>query len=260
MNVAVFTKPWKMPLAELGPFVRDLGLDAIELPVRPGYPVEPDRICEGLPGAARVLAESGVSIVSVASEVDEAVIAACGDAGVPIIRICVGIPAEQDYLTAVADVQRRWDAFVPQLDRHGVKIGVQNHCDRCITHAMHLHHAVGKYDPKHVGAVWDAAHNALQGEDPELALDVVASHLCMVNLKNAFWRRTSGPEAEHVTWASYWTTGAQGLADWPRVIGALHRRGIDVPICLSAEYSDESSVERLLRQDVAYVRGLIDAG
>ncbi len=51
---SVFTKPWKtMELARLGAFVSGLGFDGIELPVRPGYQVEPETAVT-LPKAARV--------------------------------------------------------------------------------------------------------------------------------------------------------------------------------------------------------------
>jgi sugar phosphate isomerase/epimerase len=45
---SVFTKPWRdKPLAELGAFVRSLGFDGIELPVRTGYQAPPERVAGG---------------------------------------------------------------------------------------------------------------------------------------------------------------------------------------------------------------------
>ena len=79
---------------------------------------------------------------------------------------------------------------------------------------MGMYHLVKDYDPRHVAAVWDPAHNALEGMNSDSALDVLAAHLCVVNLKNAYWRRVSGPEAEIAEWKIYWTSGAQGRASW----------------------------------------------
>ena len=251
---SVFTKPWKMPVPGLGKFVHDMGFDGIELPVRPGYQVEPEKV-KDLPGVARQLAEFGVEITSVAGPTDEATMAACAEAGVPVIRICVSIEQE-GYMASEARLQREYDALVPLLDRYGVTLGIQNHCDRCICNAMGMRHLMEKYDPRHIGAVWDAAHNALNGEDPEMAIDIVWSHLCMVNLKNAFWRRTTGPEAEDVQWRPYWTTGRQGLASWPRVAEELKRRDFQGVLCLTAEYSDEHAVNRLIVEDMAFAKSL----
>ena len=88
---------------------------------------------------------------------------------------------------------------------------------------------------------------------------IVWEHLGMVNLKNAFWRRVSGPEAEDVAWRPYWTSGRQGLASWPRVAAELNRRGYRGTVCLTAEYSDEAAVERLVAADLAYARELFGA-
>ena len=252
---SVFTKPWRMPIPELGAYIRELGFDGIELPVRPGYQVEPENVQE-LPKAARQLAEHGVAIESVAGPADEATIAACAEAGVPIIRTMARI-GEDGYLASVARIQAEYDALVPLLDKHGVRIGVQNHCDRFVCNAMGLRHMIERYDPRHICAVWDAAHNALNGEDPEMALDIVWSHLAMVNLKNAIWQRTNGPEAEHAQWKHYWTSGRHGLASWPRVAAELKRRGYRGPICLTAEYSTDE-VDRLIREDITYAKGLFD--
>ena len=112
---SVFTKPWKIPIPELGAYVRSLGFEGIELPVRPGYPVEPENVAE-LARAARQLAEHGVTIESVAGPTDEATIAACAEAGVPIIRTMVRI-GDEGYLATVACVQDEYDALVPLLGK-----------------------------------------------------------------------------------------------------------------------------------------------
>jgi len=255
ITFSVFTKPWKMPLPELGEHVAGLGFDAIELPVRPGYQVEPENVARGLPEAARILARSGVRIASVAGPTDEATVLACAEAGVPIIRTMARVgPA--GYLASVAALQAEYTALLPALERTGVVIGVQNHCDRFVTNAVGLLDLLAPFEPRHVAAVWDAAHEALNGMDPDMALEVVWPHLCMVNLKNAFWQRTTGPEAEVATWRHYWTSGRQGLASWPRVIAELRRRGYSGTICLPAEYTDEEAVDRLIVEDLAFARGL----
>jgi sugar phosphate isomerase/epimerase len=254
---AVFTKPWKtMPVPELARFVKGLGFDAVELPVRPGCQVAPDDVSQGLPRAAKEFGKHGVRIASIAGPTDEVTMAACAEAGVPIIRVCVRFGSEP-YLAGEANLQRQYDELAPLLDKYGVTLGIQNHCGRAdVCNAMGLRHLIEKYDRKHIAAVWDAGHGGLCGEEPEAALDIVWSHLRMVNLKNAFWRRTTGPEAEWVQWRPYWTTGRQGLSPWPRVAAELKRRSYEGVVCLTAEYEDEHSVNRLIAEDIAFARSL----
>jgi sugar phosphate isomerase/epimerase len=256
---SVFTKPWReMSAAELAEHVHNLGFDGVEFPVRPGYQVEPENVRQGLPELARRMAEWDVQIYSVAGPTDEATIAACAEAGVPTIRICVTMSA--DYMADEAQLRREYDALVPLLDKYGVRLGIQNHNGRNIANAMACRHLVEGYDPRHLGIVWDAAHEALAGTEPELALDIAWSHLCLVNLKNGLWQRTNGPEAEVAEWRTYWTGGRYGLASWPRVAAELQRRGYEGVVCLTAEYSDHDAVNRLIAEDIAFARSLFDCG
>ena len=252
---SVFTKPWRAPLPELGRMVSGWGFAGVELPVRPGYQVLPENVGRDLPAAVRQLAGFGVKIFSVAGLTDEATIAACAECGVPVIRICVNI-GKDGYLAGEARLQREFDTVVPLLEKYGVTLGIQNHYGDSVCNAMGLRHLVERYDPRHVAIVWDAAHNALQGEEPEFALDIVWSHLRMVNLKNAFWQRVNGPEAETAQWRPWWTLGRHGLASWSRVAAELRRRAYTGVVCLTAEYSDEPAVDRLIAQDIVFAREL----
>lgn len=259
ITYSVFTKPWKMPVPELARFVRRLGFDGVEFPVRPGYQVEPGTIGRDLPTAARQFADEGVRILSVAGNTDVPTIAACAEAGVPVLRTMARVPGSS-YTAEVAALQREYEALVPALQEHRVTLGVQNHCGRFVPDALGLRELLRPFDRQHVAAVWDAAHEALQGGEMDHALDVIWPHLCMVNLKNAFWQRTNGPEAEYARWRHYWTSGRHGLCSWPRVVSLLVERGYSGVVCLTAEYSDQDAVDRLIAEDLAFARSLFAGG
>jgi len=259
VTFTVFTKPWKMPLGDLGRFVKGLGFDGVELPVRPGFQVSPETVVRDLPAAARVLADSGLCIASIAGPTDEPTLAACAEAGVPVIRVCETIDAD-GYLASEARLLAKYERLVPLLEKHGVTLGIQNHCDRCVPHALAVWRLVERFDPRHVAAVLDPAHCALDGEEEEMAIDIVWSHLAMVNLKNAVWRRTSPPGAPVAEWQKEWVPGREGLCSWPVVVTELKARGYSGPVCLTAEYCDEASVDRLIAQDIAFAKELFAAG
>lgn len=259
---SVFTKPWPLPIPELGAKVAALGFDGIELPVRPNFPVNPDNMATELPNAIRLLREEfGVRIESIAGPTTPEAIAICGEAGVPMIRICPNLAKDEAYTDGEARFRQEWEALVPHLDRAGVTLGIQNHAGRCVpVNALGLARLLTDFDPRHVAAVWDCAHEALEGTAPEMALDVIPpASLRMVNFKNAFKVRTAGPEAADVNWKLWWTSGRQGFASWPRVAADLKRRGWTGVICLTAEYSDHDSVDRLIAEDIAYAKQLLAA-
>jgi sugar phosphate isomerase/epimerase len=256
-TLTVFCKPWKFALPELASHIAALGFDGVELPVRPGYPVTPDNVDTELLEAVRILADHGLKIASIAGTTEEKTLAACAAAQIPLVRICVGMRPGEGYLEGERRLHTEFDRLVPLLDRNGVTLGIQNHCgNRDVCNAMGLRHLIERFDPRYVAAVWDAGHNGLEGEAPESALDIVWSHLAMVNLKSAYWRRReiqSGPVAE---WDAYWTTGRDGRANWPRVVAELRRRQYTGPVCLTAEYTEEDAVDRLIAEDIGFVRSL----
>jgi sugar phosphate isomerase/epimerase len=187
---------------------------------------------------------------------DERLYAASVEAGVRMNRVIFG-RNNLPYWEAEAKAQRQLDAALPLCEKYSFQIGVQNHYGASVPmNSMGLHHLLKDYDPRYVGAIWDPAHNALQGEDPDTGLDMVQSHLCVVNLKNAYWRRVSGPEAETADWQVYWTSGRQGRASWPAVAAKLKAMNYEGPICFSAEYTAEHEVDRLIVEDLAYARSL----
>lgn len=257
VTYSVFTKPWRtLAVSRLAKHVRALGFEGVELPVRPGFQVEPEQVERDLPRAARVFRSEGTPILSVAGPADERTIAACARADVPVLRVMAPIGPDERYDQAEERLHGEYERLLPMLVAHGVRLGIQNHCGRYVPNALGLRAILWQLDPRFVGAVWDAAHEALVGMPPELALDVIWPHLCMVNLKSGYWRRISGPEAEVASWGHYWTDGRHGLADWPRVICELKRRAYTGVICLTAEYSDGDAVDRLISRDLSFVRAL----
>jgi len=260
-NVAVFVKPWKaLSLPQLGAHVRTLGFGWIELPVRPGFACQPATIERDLPAAVQILGDFGVQILNITAALpltDERLYAACAMAGIGMNRVMFGTDGKR-YWEAEAAARRQLDAALPLCEQYQIRLGIQNHYAKFVgVNEMGLFHLVKDYNPQHVGIIWDAAHNALEGMEPELALDVVESHLCCVNLKNAFWQRVNGPEAEVAEWKVYWTTGQHGRASWPRVVAKLREIEYTGPICLTAEYSDEHAVDRLLAQDLTFANSLL---
>jgi sugar phosphate isomerase/epimerase len=257
VNLAVFTKPWpEDSVADLAQRVAALGFDSAEVPVRPGFQVEVATAEKELLNLVSVFADHGLTVASVATVLEERAFAACANAGIGLIRVMAPI-TRAEYLRSEEEVRTRLVNAVPLCERYGVKIGVQQHYGDNVCDATGLRLLLEGVDNRWVGAIWDAAHDALAGLEPENGLDLVWDRLLMVNLKNAYYRRVNGPEALEAEWARHFTLGRHGLASWPRVLAELKRRKYSGTLCLTAEYHDEGDVDRLCREDVQYVNGLM---
>lgn len=267
--LTVFTKPWTGPLEELADKIAALGLDGVELPIRPGYQVQPEDVATALPRARKVLESRGLGIRSAAAPLEPTVIAACGDAGIPIVRSMVGIELDRGgYAETIAEHRRLWDSLIPTLDAAGVTIGIQNHSGNCVGSAIGLHHLVEPYDPRHVCAILDMAHAAIAGEPTELAVDLLWPRMRgLLNFKAAFRMRVNGPEEAEAEYRTHWTTAAHAAYSWRGLVDEVLVRGFTGTFCLPAEYSDpEGAPQRMgdavlpyLRSDIAYLRSLLPA-
>lgn len=265
-KISVFTKAWHVPLEALCERLNGLGVDGAELPVRPGYQVEPEAAPEDLPKAARLFEAHGLSLPSVAGSLDDATVMACGDSGIPILRTLCWIDPERGFARTIEDYRRTLDRLLPVLERAQVTIGVQNHSGHFIGSAAGMLYLLENYEPWQVCAVLDMAHCAVAGEPVELAVDVLFDRLHgLVNFKSAYQRRINGPEAIEAEFEIAWTTCHHAAYSWKAFFEALTRRGFRGTICLPAEYSDlEGKPQRMgddvlpyLREDLAYLRTLM---
>lgn len=256
IEFSVFTKPWRtVPVDELAIRMKQIGFDGVEFPLREGYQLEPQHT-DKLPALTKRFADHGLKIFSIAGEPDERLFAACAESGIPLIRVMAPIDPQVGYTTALQTLQAKLAEYIPLCEKYGVKIGVQQHYGDFVPDANGLLHLLNGLDPRFVGAVWDAAHDALAGQQPEFGLDIVWERLFMVNFKNVFYRLQSGPEAERAEWARYFTSGPMGLASWPRATRYLNDRGYQGVVCLTAEYTHEVEIDRLIANDIMYARSL----
>ena len=255
---SVFTKPWKIqPIEKLAERLKQIGFDGIEFPLRDGYQVEPANAVRDLPAMTRRLSGLGIQVTSVASKLEEPIFQACALAGVPMIRIMANFSLANGYLAGETAIRHTLDEAVPWSLQYGVKIGIQHHYGTGVSNSMELQHLISGFDPRQVGAIWDAAHSALAGEDPEQGLQILWPWLCMVNLKNACYRQAGNAPGGETQWERYFTTGDQGLSSWRRVAATLTAMQYQGTICLTAEYSDEDLVDVLIARDIAYARLLL---
>jgi len=254
---SVFSKPYKnLTMDELGVKIRDIGFTAIEYPLREGYQVDLGDAENGMAQLSQTLKKYGVVVSSVAAVTEEWAFAACAAASCNIIRIMASTDRNMRYLDWERSYIKYLEGIEPLARKYGVTVGIQNHFGYMVSSTMELKRIVEKFDPKYVAAIWDAGHSGLAGEMTEQVLDIIWDNLCLVNLKNAFYKRANGPEAPHAKYTPYFTLGCHGLADYVKIAAYLKSREYKGDICLTAEYSDEKLVDALAPVDLAYVKSL----
>ncbi|MCL2058134.1 MAG: sugar phosphate isomerase/epimerase [Oscillospiraceae bacterium] len=256
---SIFTKPYKdLSMDELGKKVVDMGFSAIEYPLRDGFQVKLDDAENGMAALAKTMGAYGVSVSSVAATTDEWAFAACQAAGCKILRIMARTDKNMRYLDWEKSYIKQLEGLEPLTRKYGVTLGIQNHCGPMLSGTMELKRVVEKFDPKAIAAIWDAGHSGLAGEDTKQALDIIWDNVCLINFKNAYYRRVNGPEAPYAKFHHHFTLGRHGFADYPKIAAYMIERGYEGDICLPAEYTDEALVDELAPIELAYVKSLFE--
>lgn len=243
---SVFTKPWSgLPGDELGKLVAGLGFTGAEIPVRDTAYVTPATAGAELPAFVEQLRAEGVDPISIASDLSESAFSACAKAGVPMIRIMAPIGPD-GYAASVRRIRQELEDAAALVQRYGVQVGVQAHHGRFVTSSLGILQLLDGLSSE-FKVVWDAAHDALAGDDPAITLELVRDRLGIVNLKNAKYLRTDDG------WKTWFGQADEGLSDWSAVFANL--TDYTGPICLTGQYSDPSlPVEDRLIADLATAR------
>lgn len=241
---SVFTKPWSaLPGDELGKLVAGLGFTGAEIPVRDTAYVTPATAEAELPKFVEQLRAEGVEPISIASDLSESAFAACAEAGVPMIRIMAPVGPD-GYAASVRRIREELEEAVTLVKQYGVQVGVQPHHGKFVTSSLGVLQLLDGL-PDAFKVVWDAAHDALAGDDPAITLELVKDRLGIVNLKNAKYVEADGG------WKTWFGQADEGLSNWDAVFRQLAAQSYDGPICLTGQYSDPSvPVEERLKKDL----------
>ncbi|MDR2484231.1 MAG: sugar phosphate isomerase/epimerase [Treponema sp.] len=254
---ATFTKPFtKESPEELGKLFAGLGLDGMEFCLRDGYQVIPGEAEKKLPLFVEQMKNYGIKVIGVAGPLEEAVFAGCRAAGIPHIRTLINLNLKLGFIGAVDEARKNLDPMVRLAEKYGVTIGIQNHFGPMINNSMELRYFLEGYPKNLVGAIWDSASSCLAGEEPEQALSMIADRLVMVNLKNAYYVRSSTYDNPDGKYDRVICSGRQGMARWPEIFSCLSASGYCGPMCLAHEYTDQNRLLDLLKEDLAYAGSL----
>jgi L-ribulose-5-phosphate 3-epimerase len=189
-------------LPDLGPgplarAVREAGFDGIELTVRPGGHVAPERVENDLPAAIAAIRAEGVEVPVIATAIVSAsdptarpILATAASLGVPLWR-----PGWLTYDGDVRDELRRAADTLAGLAEIGrearVAVAYQNHVGRFGAAVWDLERAMAGLDPRWAGVYYDVRHAVAEGTAGSwrAGAALVAERVKVVGVKDFYWER-----------------------------------------------------------------------
>ncbi|HZF37968.1 MAG TPA: TIM barrel protein, partial [Blastocatellia bacterium] len=180
--------------------VKKIGFGGIDLTVRPGGHVLPERAAENLPKAVAAIRAEGLSVPMITT----ALISASDPAAKPILSTAgkLSIPFFKPgyYKYSFADVrgelQKAMNEFRSLTEvskQSGVQCGFHNHEGYIGAQLWDVAQTIDQLDPKWVGYYFDIRHAVAEGGVAgwKVALNLVAPRIKMIAVKDSYWEKSS---------------------------------------------------------------------
>jgi len=223
----------------LGRAVKALGFGGVDLTVRPGGHVAPERAAADLAPFLGTLREEGLDVPMITT----GLLSASDPAALPILetagrnRVRYFKPGYYRY--AFVDVRQELEKAGADLRglaelgaRCGLQLGFHNHAGYLGGPVWDIARVMDGLDPRCAGYYFDVRHAVVEGGDGgwRAALNLVGPRLKMVAIKDFFWEKTAKG------WRQHDCPLGEGMVDWKEFFAALARTGFDGPVSLHLEY------------------------
>jgi sugar phosphate isomerase/epimerase len=243
------------PIPEVCRKFKAIGLDGLDLTVRPGGHIAPEDAPARLPAAVAAARDEGVRIAMLSTAIVEAdptsekLLATAGELGID--RVKLGYYRYTKFgtlLAAIDESRRKLESVSRMAARHGVLPCVHIHSGDTIPGSGAVAYLLLKgFDPKQLGAYVDPMHMTLEGGNDgwRQGLDLLAPWIAISSLKNAKWVETGRDEHGQQRFAPRKCPLADGVAripDYLATLAALNYHGL---YTLHSEYMDGGSWKQL---------------
>jgi len=255
----------------LGRAVKALGFAGVDLTVRPGGHVAPERAALDLAPFLRTLREEGLDVPMITT----GLLSASDPTALPILETAgrnqVRLFKPGYYRYAFVDVRQELEKAGADLRglaelgaRCGVQLGYHNHAGYLGGPVWDMARVMDGLDPRWAGYYFDVRHAVVEGGDGgwRAALNLASPRLKMVAIKDFFWEKTAKG------WRQHDCPLGEGMVPWREFFAMLAKAGFHGPVSLHLEYEIAGATEdakqantlAAAERDLAFLRaGLAEA-
>lgn len=246
----------------LGETLKQLGFAAVDLTVRPGGHVLPERAAEDLPRAVQTLRDQRVQVPMITTGLNTAsepaarpILSAAGKLGVPFFK--PGYYRYRDLRRIDERLRETREAMrgLVELGReHGVQAGFHNHSGDYVGAAMwDAWEVIRELSPRWAGFYFDPCHAVAEGGQGgwEIGFNLLAPRIKMVAVKDFYWEKSGGQ------WRMTMCPLGEGMVPWQKFFRELAASGFAGPISLHLEYDLPADPLPAIARDFAFLQARV---
>ncbi len=242
----------EMNWQQLAQAVKKLGFGGVDLTVRPGGHVLPERVAEDLPKAVAAVRAEGLSVPMITTGLTSAsdptakpILQAAGKLQIPFCK-----PGYWKY--QFVDVRRELEKFASEFrplvelaKQSGVQLGFHNHESNLGAPLWDVASVIDSLDAKTAGYYFDVRHAVVEGSGAgwKAAFNLIAPRLKMIAVKDFYWEKTSKG------WKIINCPLGQGMVDWKAYCKLLKQVNFQGPISLHLEYEIAGATKAALEEN-----------
>jgi sugar phosphate isomerase/epimerase len=260
-QLGAFTKSFQdMPIPDVCRAFQSIGLDGLDLTVRPKGHILPENAEQELPQACAAAKEAGVKILFLTTMIDEPdknaerILATAREQGID--RVKIGYYRYKTFGTLAQQLKettKKIGKVAKLCQKYEVLPCVHVHSNAFIpSHGTQLYQLIQDYSPQEIGAYVDTLHMVKEGSGDgwRQGLDLLGPWIALCAVKNFAWERGDGRDKYgHQKWEAKTVPVADGISPIPQFVDALRKLGYKGTFSLHSEFKGRHSWKELSTQE-----------
>jgi sugar phosphate isomerase/epimerase len=268
LKVAIFSKHLQFVQGDaLAKAAADVGYDAVDITVRKGGHVEPERVAEDLPPLVRAIRARSLDVPMVTTDISdcdtaytEAILRTLQELGIRYYRWnTIRYDADRPLEKQIEEIRPRVAKLAALNARHHVCAMYHTHSGRNMVGASiwDLHILLKDLDPQAVGVNFDIGHATIEGGVGGWinSFNITGRYLRGIAVKDFVWAKNAKGE-----WAPQWCPLGEGMVHLDEFFAMVAATPFDGPLQLHFEYklpNEPEAVYTAMRRDVTKLRGYL---
>ena len=232
--------------------------------------IKENNILEDTLEARRACDEAGLEMwgISPALPLDKMeefydVVRAAGKVGVKMVRFgLIKFEPEKtgmDYPTHFEFMRQKLREAEPVLKENDVKLVIEMHHGTLTASASSAARMLEGFDPEYYGLIYDVGNQVYEGyEDYVKSFQLLGDYIAHVHLKNAAIIADGEDEYGAAKWRGVSVPLKKGQANIKKFFEAMATVGYDGTVSIE-DFSNEAPTEEKLRDNLAYMKALLEA-